>query len=182
MTTLVDVTRSAHRTAPDDVVVLTPLIGGGRAARRRWRHLLRETWCRGRRPCMVGSPAPGTTLVVLQWPGADERFIGLVGTVHHRWDLQTTVVGTVEAVGHRLPPDVMTSAGAASLSRSLKPLLGHRPEWEVQHAKTPITAARLYLERHPPGIVAIPHAPHHPRARCQALDLAYGTRLPMLLA
>lgn len=178
-----DRTRSEWPQLAADILFLAPVAAPSRAALRRRRRLLQESSCSMGVACFVGAPARGTTQVVIQWPGVDQRFVDLVAAVDRQWDLQTVVVGTAGMTKpHLLPADVVASAGPASLSRSLSNALGRRPEWEVQHGKTAITAATSFLDRSTPGIVAIPHTPHRPGECCAPLELALRAKVPVLLA
>jgi hypothetical protein len=181
--TLMDTAMDRRIEATDPALVdglrLVPSPGRGRAARRATRALLRDTWCAQGVPLLIGAPQAGTTLVAIEWPTAGPRFVELVAAVREKWDLEVTVVATATRTPY--PSDVVTSAGAAALARSIGEVVGHRPEWEVQYGRTAVRAARAFIEHQRPGVVAIPHSPHRPHARCDALDLALSTSGPLLL-
>jgi hypothetical protein len=164
-------------------MVFAPPAASDRRGRARRRRLLGAVWCDRAVPCLVGAPTPGANHLVVEWPGADDRFVDLVAAVSREWDLVPVVLGTAgPGTARALGRDVAESSGAVALARAVGRRLGRAPEWDVQLDRDPVAAVVGHVRRHRPGLVTVPHVPHGPGRPCQALALAARLDTPVLLA
>ena len=164
---------------------------------RRWfrlprsvRRLVRQLHCQRGLPVMIGDAAlpPGSRVAVVAGGRFSRKDLSTVVAIaaERGWNLEVigaAMTGAAASNGPPLPhPDVLDSAAAAGVSRSIEEATGRRPAWDVVHGPSLGAALRQYVAGDDrPAALVVPHQNHGDHGKCSSITVAGQVGVPVLL-